>query len=234
MRAAVLSERLLALAPRNAAQLLDFLVAPGEDPVGGRREALTALADLLAAESLPYETVAEIYRTARENGMDELAAVLLGGGGAHGRPKKEPEPKQIQPGGRKLTLGERRALARTPDKNLLDRLAADADPRVIEVVLENRRLVEAQVIKMATRRPARPDVLEVIARHKRWVTRPFVRRALVLNPYTPVPISLRLLALLNLPDLKDVTSAADLPEGVLQAAGKLLDKKRSVLRGDKP
>lgn len=227
MRAVVLSEKLIDLKVGNAAGFLHSLLTGRQGEITGRKESLTALAELLAAELLPYEFLSQLYAYARENQMEVLAVTLFGVGSEISKKKKSEEPpKEIQPRGRELTLGERKALARSPDRNLLARLTADGDARVIEVVLSNPRIVETQVVRMAARRPAQGDILEVIARHKRWVIKPLVRRTLILNPHTPLKTSLRLLSLLNRRDLEDVTQAADLNPRVISAALRILKTKK--------
>ena len=61
--------------------------------------------------------------------------------------------------GRPLTLGERKSLARRPDRAMLDRLLHDPHPDVIRRLLRNPRLTEDDVVRLAARRPGRPEVL---------------------------------------------------------------------------
>jgi hypothetical protein len=92
-----------------------------------------------------------------------------------------------------MSLGHRRALARTLSPAIMDRLAADADAGVVRELLRNPRLTEREVLRLATRRPARQDVLEMIAA-SRFGKRPMVKTALARNPYSPPALALRLLA----------------------------------------
>jgi hypothetical protein len=87
--------------------------------------------------------------------------------------------------GRPLTLGERKSLARKPNREMLERLLADPHPAVIERLLANPRLVEEDVLRIAARRPGHPEVLQQIARSPRWIHRPRIRLAIVLNPDSP-------------------------------------------------
>ena len=90
--------------------------------------------------------------------------------------------------GRPLTLGERKSLARRPDRDTLERLLRDPHPDVIRQLLANPRVTEEDVLSIAARRPCRPDVLTEIARAPRWAHRPRIRLALVLNPDTPLDV----------------------------------------------
>lgn len=104
--------------------------------------------------------------------------------------------------GRTLTLGERKSLARKPDRNTLERLLADPHPAVIERLLANPRLVEEDVLRIAARRPGHAAVLVAIARSPRWIHRPRIRLALVLNPDSPPETSALVCGLLMRQELR--------------------------------
>lgn len=120
--------------------------------------------------------------------------------------------------GRPLTLGERKALARRPPPALLPKILADPHPDVIRNLLAAPRLTEDDVVRLVTRRPNRPEVLQEVARHPRWCQRPRVRNALVLNPATPQEIAIAMVALLRRPELRDVIAAKALHPAVRAAA----------------
>ncbi len=86
---------------------------------------------------------------------------------------------------RETTLGERRSLARSFNRDLLARLACDSDPGVIQRLLQNPRITEADVIRLASRRPASAAILSTVFQHPRWIQSPRVAEALLQNPYTP-------------------------------------------------
>jgi hypothetical protein len=124
---------------------------------------------------------------------------------------------------RARTLGERRALARTLDRDLLSRLAADQDPTVVKHVLQNPRCTEREVLAAASRRPQRPEVLEEIFRSRRWSSNRRVRRALALNPYSAPALASASLALLTAPDLREVAGDLTISSDVRVQARRLLE-----------
>ena len=74
------------------------------------------------------------------------------------------------------------------------------------------------------RRPTDPEVQREIFRSQRWIARYRVKRALVLNPYTPSDIAARLLAFLARPDLRLVAESPTLPPQLREAAEHLAGK----------
>lgn len=116
--------------------------------------------------------------------------------------------------GRPLTLGERKALARRPQRDSLERLLRDPHPDVIRQLLANPRLTEDDVLSVAARRPCRPDVLTEIARSVRWASRPRIRVALVLNPDTPLEVASPITGLLLRHELRLVVTSTTVAASV--------------------
>jgi hypothetical protein len=125
-----------------------------------------------------------------------------------------------------LPLGSRRQAARGRNRGKLNRLLHDRDHRVIKLLLDNPLIIERDVIAITARRPTRPEVMQVIAAHKKWSSRYRVRKALICNPHTPDGIALRLLPTLLIQDLRFlVNSGALLPE--LRTEARALIARRS-------
>jgi hypothetical protein len=130
-------------------------------------------------------------------------------------------------GGRTLTLGERKALARRSTRKSLDRLFTDPHPVVIRTLLANAKVVEDDVVRLAARRPGNLEVLAEIARSP-WSHRVRVRLALVLNPDAPPQLAMPLLTLLVTSELRQVTSTAQLSPALRAAAHDLLARRPPV------
>jgi hypothetical protein len=127
-----------------------------------------------------------------------------------------------------LTLGERRALARRPSRAAFDKLLADPHPMVVQNLLQNPRLTEDDVVRMAARRPAYPDVIGAVARHPQWSQRVRVRMAIVQNPGSPAEIAVPMVRLLIRPELLQVVAAPDVPAVVRAAASEVLERRPPV------
>jgi len=121
-----------------------------------------------------------------------------------------------------LTLGERVALARRASRGLVATLAASPEPRVLVGLLENPRIVEADVVRIAAgcRTPA--AVLAHLAADRRWGPRRSVGLALAGNPHTPIPAALGAAARLPPRDLRRLMSDAKVPTIVRVGAERLV------------
>lgn len=109
-----------------------------------------------------------------------------------------------------VSLGERKSMARKLDPDLMERLAKDGDARVIRIYLANPRLTESLVLRMIALRPHRGKILREFGVQYRWLSRPQVRRALVLNPYTPIRLAMLLAPLLGDVFLREATQTRNL------------------------
>jgi hypothetical protein len=177
-----------------------------------------ALTPSVLAE-LPYVRCADLYAVARAAGEGRLAARFLGHHGARharGGPKANPHHG--------ATAGERTAAARRTDRLVLDRLLHDRDPRVVAALLDNPRVTERDVVRIAAMRPTVPEIPERIAQHPRWAQRYDVRKALAFNPSTPPAVATQLLPTLLRQDLQALADSGALSPAIREAV-------RALLRG---
>ncbi len=215
MRERVLAALLSELEPEMAAPVLAEFLARGRSGGPPFNVALRTLVGLLGRGMLPYETEASLYREARERGDEALMQMFYSGAELEPSERVAAEPQ------RELTLGHRKALARSRDPAVLQRLMLDPEPPVIGNLLENPRITEEDVIRLAARRPTDAEVQRQIASSRRWASRYRVKRALVLNPFTPLELSIRLLGFLNSGDLSLVRSSPTMSERLRSAAERL-------------
>ncbi len=81
----------------------------------------------------------------------------------------------------------------------------DPSPRVLKSLLESKHLGEEDVLAIADRKNISPEILEAIARDKRWSESYPVRLALARNPRSPLTVSLSLARFLRIFDLEEIT-----------------------------
>jgi len=129
---------------------------------------------------------------------------------------------------RARSLGERKALARGRNRDLLVRLAQDQDPMVVRNLLENPRCTEREALVAASRRPVRAAVLQEVFRSRRWATNRRVRKALAQNPYSPPSLAISALAILTTPDLREIASDGTISSEVRVQARLLLAHRRGA------
>jgi hypothetical protein len=212
------------------AAVLDEVCERAEQANPEAREAMLAVVDALNAEGMD-----EVLRRLREEtaGGSLLALDrLIRPPAKSGRPPAgTPTSRAKVPDdgkGRPLTLGERKALARRPDREMMQRLLADPHPAVIHRLLRNPRVLEDDVVRLAAKRPGRSDVLAEIARSTKWVHRPRVRMALVMNPATPLEMAARIVGLLLRPELQLVAGSPGVPAAVRAVCLEHLERRPPV------
>jgi hypothetical protein len=127
---------------------------------------------------------------------------------------------------RALTLGERKAMARGRNADVLSRLAQDHDPAVVRNLLENPRCTEREALLAASRRPARAVVLQEVFRSRKWGVNRRVRKALAQNPYSPPALAVQALSLLAAQDLREISADATLASEVRVQARLLLAQRK--------
>jgi len=228
MRSAVLQNDLEEAGIHRAARALEI--------IAGRAEQADPIALQVIAAAMPVLTnpqrqawVEAIRQIAKKEALLALVR-LLARRMKHGEEAFEDHavpsvPLPLEPGGRPLSLGERRALARKPSRATLDKLLSDPHPLVIQNLLVNPRVTEDDVVRMAARRPARREVIVEIARSPKWMARARVRLAIVLNPGTPPELAVPALPQLSRTELLDVEASTLLPIIVRSAARDLLDRR---------
>lgn len=123
---------------------------------------------------------------------------------------------------RVLTLGERKSLASVPSRGTLEKAMMDPHPDVARKLLDNPRLTETDVVRIAAKSTIAPRVLCEIAAHPRWRKQPIVQKALVHNRLLPADFGLTLLPFLEKRVLREVSGDARLDETIQHAAAVLL------------
>lgn len=203
MRAARLAEIVAAARPPDAAWLLDALATVGRGGGPPFDVSLLAAVDLLDGDRLPYDQRRAIFEAAQAQGLAACKDLLLSQ--AQVQDEQAAAPRALVPGTRPLTLGERKSLARSWDRTVLERLLADPHADVVRLLLKNPHVTEDDILRIATARHSSALVLTLVLRSRRWGTAPRIRRALVRNPRLPLATALRLLGLLGRRDLEQMS-----------------------------
>lgn len=233
LRVAYLRDLIRTLRLDELGRALDCICARAEQAEQPAREVLVALVDALntlASESL----VQRLREQAAGESLLALERLIRHPPASPSRPvSANPDDDRIPDygRGRPLTLGERKSLARRPDRNAIERLLGDPHPDVICRVLRNPRVTEDDVLRLAAKRPCRPDVLSEIAREPRWAHRPRLRLALILNPDTPLDIASAIAGLLVRQELRLVVESTHVSAAVRALCLEHLERRPPVSEG---
>jgi hypothetical protein len=228
LRAAYLADAARAWPTAVFARAVDGVCARAEQAEASAREVLLAIVD--AFNRAGMEVV--VQRLREQAAGDSLLALerLLRAPARPSQPSDLGARKSRPPDlglGREVTLGERKSLARRPDRDMIQRLLADPHPDVIQRCLRNPRVTEDDIVRLAARRPGHRAVLAEIARST-WTHRPRVRMALVFNPATPDEIAARISGLLLRPELELVARSPGVPAALRAVCLEHLERRPPV------
>jgi hypothetical protein len=219
-RARALGERLAAHDSGTIAAVLGAILEAADRREPGADLLVQAMLSPGLRASWEEGLAVRVMAHARRDGRFDLAAIFLDLPPLDERLAAPAPPLPL--GMAKVPLGTRRALARRNEIGLLERLLGDPDGAVVEHLLNNPRITELEVVRMASRSPVREEVLTAIAGHPRWGVCRRVRLTVAHNPGTPTRIALGLLHLLLDQDLRAIAGDRRLSRVVTDRAAALL------------
>lgn len=218
----------------NPAEWIAALVAVLEAAHGGHEsdaaKALESITRAAGSTDLPYPVRQRLYQAAVTADRLDIARLFFSASPTTADPRhvaRQTAPERaLELRSRPLTLGERKALARTHRREQLALIVKDPHPTVIAVLLGNPRVTEVDVVRIAAARQSVPESLAMIADHPGWSARYAVKRALVLNPGTPLAIAIRIATTLTSRDLNEINQLSILPQPLRDHALDLLQRRR--------
>lgn len=113
-----------------------------------------------------------------------------------------------------LPLGQRLTLARRGPARVAGALLAEGNKQLVDMVLDNAFLTEAQVLKVLSRENLPTPVLPAIARHRKWSCRYNVRLALVRHRGSSLSTVLSYLPELTVSDLRELAAPGIVSESL--------------------
>ncbi len=230
MKLHLLGKRLGELEPGDIARLINVIYSPSPGLPGARKVQTLLVNPRGLREIIGPDRYRLTYCAAIDMGLKKVSRLFTDlppyKKGPFGYDKEEEAKMEF------LTLGERRAKAKGNVKDTLDRLLSDPDTRVIENLLNNPRITETEVLKIASKRPNSSEILKLLSTHRKWSKRYTVIKALVFNPYTPPRISLGLLGFLMSPDLETLAADKTLHPQVKLSAKELVLERRGSSQGE--
>lgn len=212
MRRAALGETIADLDDDEAVWWLDQLVRGALWGRAPEIDAMLACADWLIRlnQDDDYHRIQALYLAANV-AEREAVLMLLRNPPPHRALRDGARLPEVRlPLDRDVSVGERRALARGQDRNLLQRLLLDPSPLVVDKLLDNPGLAVEDALTVATRRPTRPELVLLLAMKPRWLKEHRIREAIVQNPFVGTGVALKLLPTLHVQTLRRIRNAGDL------------------------
>ncbi len=220
LRRRLVADTLAELEPRSTAQFLEHLLE-GLDLPELRALYLDAALALLDPAILSEELRAAVRLVLEAEPGHPVSVLLSQVVGTSAPPRARPPGYDLE----EMPLGVRKAHARRRDRDMLSRLAADPDPSVIAILLDNPFVTEVEVLKVASLRPQNSAIFGVVVTSTRFGVRESVIAALVQNPWCPVRMALALLPLVSAARLRAVQSSPRLDPRLHDAAKVLLSRR---------
>lgn len=143
--------------------------------------------------------------------------------------EEETEKKRLTIEQQVLTwsVSEKIVAAKRGNKQLRSILIRDGNKLVSTSVMENPRMTESEVIKIAASRSVSEEVIRMITRNREWMKLYQIKHNLVCNPKCPTPVALRLLNFLRPNDLVNLVSNKNVPSIVATTARKLSRERKA-------
>lgn len=212
MRTHLLAEKLCALAPDAVAELLQAIIKAVAERRGEYCLALEALDVPLLTHRAGNSFMSEVYVCAKCSGFEELVCLL-----------SRPDSSRVfnatgESSSDEIPSGVRVSMAKRGNRQQLERMFSDTNAQVIHTLLKNPALTESDVLKLASRRPAVAEVQREVFRSRKWSSRYAVKKALVLNPYTPTDIGMKIVHMLMIQDLRCIAESRDLHPWLCEVA----------------
>jgi hypothetical protein len=129
-----------------------------------------------------------------------------------------------------MGAAEKLIMAQLGTKQERNILVTDPNKKVAVAVVEGPKMSEFEIQLIAGNRQVYEDVLRAIAKHRKWGKSVQIRRELVLNPKTPLDLTVRMLSSLNDFTLRDVVKSKEIPSALAAQAKRVLEmreKRRS-------
>jgi hypothetical protein len=126
-----------------------------------------------------------------------------------------------------MNVGDKIKLALTGNKEARTTLLKQSNKVVSRSVIRNPRITEDEVVMVTQTRSVSDEILREVARNEEWLKNYAIKRGLAFNPKTPIQITLRILAKLNIKDLAILAKSKGVPGIITAAAGKIVDRKKN-------
>lgn len=181
--------------------------------VAGKLGALTPVAE---GGSAPPPDSAEV-ESCDEEQLDDAAPV---------EEEAQEEFKSKYQLAQTMGVGEKIKMALTGDKEWRSLLIKDSNKLVNGAVVKNPRITEPEILTISKSVIQNDEIIRIICHNKEWIKNYEIRKALVLNHKTPLPVALRFMAFLSEKDLGAIAKSKNVSSVLANSARRILSTKK--------
>jgi hypothetical protein len=125
-----------------------------------------------------------------------------------------------------MGVGEKIKMALTGDKEWRSLLIKDSNKLVNGSVVKNPRITEPEILAICKSVIQNDEIIRVICMNKEWIKNYEIRKALVLNNKTPLPVALRFMGFLTEKDVSAMAKSKNISSVLTNQARRLLTSKK--------
>jgi hypothetical protein len=139
---------------------------------------------------------------------------------------EEEGPQNLTMTVKNMNVSEKIKLGLMGNKEVREMLIKSTNKLISSAVLNNPRITDDEIIKLCNTKGTSEDLLRNIARNREWMAVYVIKHGLILNPKTPIAITIRLLPQLTERDLDKIARSKGISSAVTSNARKILTIKR--------
>ena len=125
----------------------------------------------------------------------------------------------------RMNIGQKIKTGMKGDKEARTILIKDTNRDVYMAVLKNPGLKENEIEMLTKNTGTNVEILRAIANNREWVANRNILNGLVMNPKTPVNLSIRFLSRLGRKDIEFIAKSRSLPVALRNNAKRMISKK---------
>jgi hypothetical protein len=125
-----------------------------------------------------------------------------------------------------MGVGQKIKMALTGDKEWRSLLIKDSNKLVNGAVVKNPRITEPEILTISKSVIQNDEIIRIICHNKEWVKNIEIRKALVLNHKTPLPVALRFMGFLSEKDLAGMAKSKNISSVLANQARRMLSSKK--------
>lgn len=125
-----------------------------------------------------------------------------------------------------MGIGDKIKIALTGDKEWRSLLIKDSNKLVNSAVVKNPRITEPEILTISKSVVQNDEILRIICQNKEWVKNSSIRKAVVLNNKTPLPVAIRFMGFLSEKDLSGMAKSKNISSVLVNNARRMLASKK--------